>query len=609
MTTTQSYYGPPLPTKEHVRILKLQPGSDDAPIRCQLLATTLASAPDYEAVSYTWGSSVDPQAVYIDVEGVGKPREHLVTSNCVSALRRFRYNNRPRLLWIDTLCIDQSNIPERNHQVTLMSTIYSQATQVLIYLGEASVDSDLALEFVEDIGRPAPRSFLLGTKPTRLIQALINLFRRPWFARVWVIQEAHLSRNATVHCGQTTLKWSSFQLFQRWNSCTGWLSNVPYVVYPYTPSVFTSIEVNHVTKEVYWNRVILREINNARHCRATDARDKIYALLPFLHLSEMSINITPDYNIPVTDLFTNFAAALVDRLGFGVLHACQGCSQIQGLPSWVPDWTIPTMRSSIMGDRPYFAPFHVSDHNGKHEDGLRIVRPTSGEPCVLRVSGVNYGRIQKVGPTYIAGHGPFPLEEWRALCADEDILIDPNLEPEDNEHNLDYLLGGVMSAGRTVLSAALMEEFVDKENELVESNCLEETWEYAVRKSAFITNDCEHNADYVVSFRDIPFLQAGKNVRASIRRHVENVLLSCHSRCVFLTDTGLLGLGSHGTRVGDGIYMCIGSPVPFVSRNVHATASEQDIKQVRLVGECYVSGMGWRELDHEFDEKEVLHVI
>ncbi len=38
--------------------------------------------------------------------------------------------NEPPVLWIDAICIDQSSIQERNHQVTMMGSIYSQAACV-----------------------------------------------------------------------------------------------------------------------------------------------------------------------------------------------------------------------------------------------------------------------------------------------------------------------------------------------------------------------------------------------------------------------------------------------------------------------------------------------
>jgi heterokaryon incompatibility protein (HET) len=59
-----------------------------------------------------------------------------ITSNCDAALRRFRDQKVPRYLWIDSICIDQSNLLERSEQVELMGEIYRSASQVLIFLSD-----------------------------------------------------------------------------------------------------------------------------------------------------------------------------------------------------------------------------------------------------------------------------------------------------------------------------------------------------------------------------------------------------------------------------------------------------------------------------------------
>ena len=138
----QIYPGPPLPTPDYIRLLLLQPGSDDAIINCELVATELHSAQAYEALSYTWGDLSNYQVIHITIPGSRKRKEFSVTSNCFSALTRLRLKEQPRILWIDALCIDQANLSERNHQVTLMFKIYSQAADVVIYLGDATEDND-----------------------------------------------------------------------------------------------------------------------------------------------------------------------------------------------------------------------------------------------------------------------------------------------------------------------------------------------------------------------------------------------------------------------------------------------------------------------------------
>lgn len=44
-------------------------------------------------------------------------------------------------MWIDSICIDQANVEERNHQTNLMWTIYWRASRVWLWLGEVDEKS------------------------------------------------------------------------------------------------------------------------------------------------------------------------------------------------------------------------------------------------------------------------------------------------------------------------------------------------------------------------------------------------------------------------------------------------------------------------------------
>jgi Heterokaryon incompatibility protein (HET) len=90
---------------------------------------------DYEALSYVWGDPLIRENIELD--GV----EFQVTTNLHAALRHLRWVTRPRLLWIDAVCINQTNPAERSKQVSLMTEIYKHAKQVIIWLGESSHDS------------------------------------------------------------------------------------------------------------------------------------------------------------------------------------------------------------------------------------------------------------------------------------------------------------------------------------------------------------------------------------------------------------------------------------------------------------------------------------
>ncbi len=81
----------------------------------------LSSMPQYEALSYMWGSEEDPMILEIDGHQLS------VRNNLWQALKQLRPKEGKRIMWVDALCIDQENNKERNHQVEQMSKIFAQA--------------------------------------------------------------------------------------------------------------------------------------------------------------------------------------------------------------------------------------------------------------------------------------------------------------------------------------------------------------------------------------------------------------------------------------------------------------------------------------------------
>lgn len=133
MAKTHIYSYKPLKFDDSIRILEVQ-GSRDAiskPI-CRLVEARLSDSPQYYAISSTWEGQTPRREIELD----GKP--HLVTENCEAALRYFRPDSEEagRRLWIDSVCIDQSEdaMHERGHQIGIMGQIYAEATSVQAWL-------------------------------------------------------------------------------------------------------------------------------------------------------------------------------------------------------------------------------------------------------------------------------------------------------------------------------------------------------------------------------------------------------------------------------------------------------------------------------------------
>src|SRR5947209_18101723 len=93
-----------------IRLLLLRGGSGSDEVDCDLLIVSLDDQIEYEALSYVWGDARDTKPIRL----CGQPFH--VTVNLEPALRNLRQTDRPCILWVDALCINQRNVFERNKQ-------------------------------------------------------------------------------------------------------------------------------------------------------------------------------------------------------------------------------------------------------------------------------------------------------------------------------------------------------------------------------------------------------------------------------------------------------------------------------------------------------------
>jgi hypothetical protein len=121
-----------------IRVLKLRPAEDSAAELCGEICELRLDLDDfqaYEAISYAWEGQSPDHGQFI-LCGQDPAKKISITRNSVTALRYLRHAKSDRVLWMDSICIDQSSVQDRNHQVNLMCDIYSNADRVLIWLGE-----------------------------------------------------------------------------------------------------------------------------------------------------------------------------------------------------------------------------------------------------------------------------------------------------------------------------------------------------------------------------------------------------------------------------------------------------------------------------------------
>ena len=189
-----------------IRLITLAPGKWRDPIECNLQTVSLDDNPTYEALSYVWGDASLRRWVYL------KKSNFDVSKSLEVALRHLRHEDSERVMWIDAICINQSDDAEKSEQVKKMQLIYARTSHLVVWVGEASEDSDLGMRTLEQIGeelkefplyevdlanvsliRNLPESIdYFDPKPWI---ALNRLFQRPWFQRVWVLYSSICNLN------------------------------------------------------------------------------------------------------------------------------------------------------------------------------------------------------------------------------------------------------------------------------------------------------------------------------------------------------------------------------------------------------------------------------
>jgi hypothetical protein len=73
-----------------------------------------------------------------------------VTVNCALALQHLRHEKQPRTLWVDAICIDQTDTEERSQQVSIMGDVYKMAHRVLVWLGPRGAVSDMTIALLKN---------------------------------------------------------------------------------------------------------------------------------------------------------------------------------------------------------------------------------------------------------------------------------------------------------------------------------------------------------------------------------------------------------------------------------------------------------------------------
>ncbi|KLU92599.1 hypothetical protein MAPG_11544 [Magnaporthiopsis poae ATCC 64411] len=325
-----------------------------------------ATAPPskYEALSYTWGPAGrdEPITIVPDPNQLqGHNKVLLVRENLATALRHLRQTEKPRVLWIDQLCINQPDTLERARQVSRMAEIYTSAWRVVVWLGTENKNdddsgSDAAIDALVRLGSEVQVSLDYSCLPTpggqhpswsrlntplpidgRTWLAIDRLLSRPWFERMWIVQEVFCAnRRAVVQCGRRVVRWlvsyravHAIAPFQR--------PRPPYI------STAAMLRILCLTYDRLESRhgLLSRILSRSRGRKCSDERDRVYGLLALLSPAFRAAIRPPSYDVPTNDVFVDVTLAHIRHVRrLELLLSCNLAHRVaDGVPSWVPNFS------------------------------------------------------------------------------------------------------------------------------------------------------------------------------------------------------------------------------------------------------------------------------
>jgi hypothetical protein len=570
-----------------IRLLELFPGSQSDPIRLSISQRrfTTKNFPEYEALSYTWGSEEDliPVEVKAPKKCVLKEAfrhskyastetdlNHVswaiidIGQNLYEALSHLRLERTSRVLWVDAICINQQDVAEKGREVRNMGDIYRLAKCVLVWLGPASADSSLAVKTLSYLGSQVRLELGWNTnyaadgaeEPTWIKHevalpysratwnAIASFLDRQWFKRVWIWQEILLANSsARLICGTDEILWKKLQgalwtiTYKREN---------PLMEDPISEkNLGRAFALASVRKETSFLNLL--EYLRSSFCK--DQRDRIYAVLSLAWDNEV-FKIIPDYTYDVYDIYYGFTSTWMRvHRSLLFLMSCndQPLSTDPRWATWVPNWSNPpaTRNSLSMNACATEGPFINFRWFGEnHHD------------C-LEVKGRFLGTIVHCGDPA----PPTPSME-------QVLELVRSWEPE-------YLLTADYPSGCKLFDAFL--------SVLVDGHFSPRT---PVKEDPTLAQAKEEYLQ-VIRGGNVPDMAASipiQNLYNDLNRFVSG-------RTFFTTDNGYVGLGTSHARPGDCIAVLLGYNNPIVLRPAVWLFPDR----YQVLGDCNLEG--FRDLE------------
>ncbi|KAL9114311.1 MAG: hypothetical protein Q9227_001733 [Pyrenula ochraceoflavens] len=465
-----------------------------------------------------------------------------------------------------------------------MRHIYRKSQRGIIWFGELPVDfkddagfhrrhAATALELLSELD-PDREPYLphiagrYDNEPNNLKQVILALVGSScvkwrsikWWQRIWTLQEALLPSVSIILWGSISLSLELLvriakrmpekdEYFQTFSRLFG-LQDLENEFYKPIMSLYTR-EVDPVLGPLYrW-----------RARKASDGRDKVYALIGLLPISAFPNVPYCDYSLSCKELFIRVTFDLICSRGMLPLVGRRGEEHITpDLPSWAVDWA---SRSHAETNYVYFWLHRQKFIRFNANDG-RFYAPSLLQNGGLVLSGIMVGSIAFISGDNLSQryHGVSlgsntrartTVEEWTRLFRHWE-----STQPPDDL----YVGGGSRQDAfwRTVLGDSIISD----QEELSASE-----------------NDYD---DFVSYMKGSNYSAVAKSIRSMT-----------HNQEFFITKDGYFGVGPRNLQRGDELW------IPFCSKVPHVL-HRQCGGELKYVGDAYVHGMMHGEAVREAKE-------
>jgi Heterokaryon incompatibility protein (HET) len=281
--------------------------------------------------------------------------------------------------------INQIDLQERSRQVLLMREIYSHAYRVIGWLGPDDHHGSRALltlkSLFDSISRYSNGLEWLQKSPelyqidkripsengsplefNNTLESLQLLLGRPFWNRIWIVQELVLPVSIWIMCGTGLMQIPNSPLFGMIQKLQEVSKSPPDFMRSHAWLQFSNINFSPLERVAtlrlgyhkdgpkeykfldHGPQSLLFALLLTQNCEASDPRDYIYGLLGLV-----SIDIEPNYEAATTaDVFLDVAKRcfeagehwILSFAGIGVKNGTPNLLTRLPVPSWVPDWRL-----------------------------------------------------------------------------------------------------------------------------------------------------------------------------------------------------------------------------------------------------------------------------